>query len=59
MYLLNRIKDIEEFTYDEQDIFIFRRDSSLDTRKKQFEALKWAMENPEYDFMEGNNLSKK
>ena len=50
MYRLLSTKDIKDISYDESDVFFFKRDYSLEERIKQFESLEWAMENPNYDF---------
>lgn len=50
MYRLNTTKDIKDIFYDERNLYFFKRDYTIEERRKQFEALKWAMENPEYDF---------
>lgn len=50
MYRLITERQIEDITYDTTDVILFRRDYDFERRTKQFEALEWAMSNPNYDF---------
>ena len=53
MYGLHYIDSIEDVHYKKEGTALFRRDYSLEHRKKIFLSLEWAMENPETDF---NNI---
>ncbi|WP_298546285.1 hypothetical protein [uncultured Aquimarina sp.] len=53
MYGLHYIDSIENVNYKQEDVILFKRDYSLEDRKKIFLSLEWAMKNPNIDF---NNI---
>jgi len=53
MYGLHYIDSIEEVNYKNEDVALFKRDYSLEKRKRIFQSLEWAMKKPDIDF---NNI---
>jgi len=50
MYRLHYLQSVDDQQYHKDSAKSYRRDYELKERQEIFEALEWAMENPNYDF---------
>ncbi len=50
MYRLHSLQSVDDEQYDEDSPSRFKKMYDLKKRQEIFEALEWAMENPDYDF---------